>query len=532
MKEALKEKENEIVKIAKPILPGFFRNVNLWRLIISLGLAAIVWGYVTITQYPEKTLPPLEIPLTEPIPPPSDLAIVPTETTGGVKVIISGPTDQVAAVIPSQIKPYLDLSELKQPGPHDVPVRLKPGVLPSEVTAKIEPKTVPVVLEKVVSKAVPVEIIREGEVNPDYFLDPDIPPPSPAQVTVSGRESLVSNVTKAQVTVNVTGRVGPLSTSAQVQLLDGRGQRLNEPNLTISPTNVNVTIVISYKLSTRTVPIRVITKGDPAAGYIAGAAQTTPVLVTVTSGNAELLSKLEYVETEPVDITSASRELMRVVQLRAPSNITVVGNDKVTVKIGIVPFQTSKNISVTLERLNEASNLRYIYSSTTINLTISGPFQAFQPDLPLDKIRATIDLQGRAVGSFELPVVVSLPPDLVVTNSPTVSVTITRPLPTATPIPPTPIPPTATPAPTRTPVPTNSPGTTVTPGNTPLSTPTVTTTSALASPPPTTAATPEPKVNPTPRPTTGVIYTERLKLPEGLLLEQFLALLDTILNDN
>jgi YbbR domain-containing protein len=419
------------------LIPNFIKNISLGRFIISLGLALIVWGYVTATQYPEKTLSPLELPLAEPTPPPSDLEQVPSVQPDTVRVTISGPADQVSVIQYSQIKPYLDLSELKQPGQHDVVVKLKPGSLPSGVNVKIEPKTISIVLEKKISKVFSVEIIRDGEVNPDYYLDGDIPPPSPAQVTVTGRESLVNTVAKAQVRIDLTGRVGSLRTAAKVQLVDARDQRVSETDLTINPSTVNVTVNISYKLTTRTVPIRVVTTGEPSNGYIAGTAQANPTLVTVTSADKEVLDRIAYVETEPVDISGATNEVTKTVELKRLLNATIQGNTLVTVKIGIVPFQTSKTIAVILDHRNEASNLRYSYSTYSANLTISGPFQAFQPDLPLDQIKAYVDLQGRSIGAFELPVQVELPPNLVVTNNPTINVTISRPLPTFTPAPPT-----------------------------------------------------------------------------------------------
>lgn len=483
------------MKFNSEYIPRFIRNINIGRLLISIGLAVIVWGYVTATQYPEKTLPPIELPLAEAVPPPSDLEVVPTAQPQSVKVTISGPADQVSNIISSQLRPYLDLSDLKQPGPHDVPVKIKPGSLPSEVIPKIEPQTISVLLERKVKKVFPVEIVKRGEVNPDYYLDGDIPPPSPTQVTVSGRESVIANVAKAQVTIDLTGRVGTLRTAPQVQLVDAKGQPIDdkENGLTIDPATVNVTVNITYKLNSRTVPIRVITKGEPASGYIAGAAQTNPVLATVTSGNKDVLDKLDFVETEPVDISGANSEISTTVKIQGPLNATIQGSDDVRVKIGIVPFQASKTIAVPLERRNEASNLRYSYSTSSINLTISGPYQAFQPDLPLDNIKAFIDVQGRSVGTYDLPVQVELPPNLVVTNSPTVKVTITRPLPTPTPVPPTPtpVPPTPTPTPTRTPpptaTPTTQPATTAnpSPNANPNPTPAVTA-AAVASPPSTT----------------------------------------------
>ncbi|MDB5078239.1 MAG: hypothetical protein JWP00_163 [Chloroflexi bacterium] len=441
-------------------IPQFIKNMSLGRFIVSICLAFIVWGYVIVSQYPERTLPPVEVSLGETIPPPPELEVVPSETpVNSVRAILSGPAETVTTVTFSQIKPYLDLSQCRTPGTCYVKVQLKQA-LPQYVTAKLEPETIPVVLESRTTKTLPIEIVKQGEVNPDYTLEGDLAP-SPTQVTITGRQSLVDRVAKAQVPVNLFGRVGSLRLTQAVSLVDSRNQAIQDNSLTISPPTINVTGNIIYKLTTRTVPIRVVTSGEPAPGYIAGNAQATPLLATVVSGNQEALNKLEFVSTEPIFIGGVSSEVSTTVRLQPILDITFTGSDSVRVSIGIVPFQTSKTISVRLELLNQASNLRYSYEPTNVNLTISGPYQAFQPELPLDKIKATVNVQDRGAGNYTVPVQVELPFNLVVTNNPTVKVSITLP-PVPTPTAPPTLAPLPTPTRTFTP-PTPTPGSTTAP---------------------------------------------------------------------
>ncbi len=445
-------------------IPQFIKNMSLGRFIVAICLAIIVWGYVIVSQYPERTLPPQEVSLGETIPPPVGLEAVPSDPpVNSVRVTLSGPAESVITVISSQIKPFLDLSQCRAPGTCYVKVQLKQG-LPQYVNWKLEPDIIPVNMEIRATKTLPVEVIKSGEVSPDYTLEGDLVP-NPTQVTITGRQSLVDRVAKAQVTVPLTGRVGNLRESRPVTLADSRNQAILDTSLTISPTNISVAGNIIYKLAPRTVPIRVVTTGEPAPGYIAGNAQATPLLATVVSGNQDALSKLEFVSTQPINISGASSEVSTSVHLQEILGITFFGSESVQVSIGIVPFQTSKTISVRLEVLNQASNLRYSYDPTSVNLTISGPYQAFQPELQLDQIKATVNVQDRGVGIYTVPVQVELPSNLVVTNNPTVKVLVSQP--------PTPTPqPTLAPLPTPTllPTPTQRVAPTFTPGVTPIAT--------------------------------------------------------------
>ncbi|HEX2910938.1 MAG TPA: CdaR family protein [Chloroflexia bacterium] len=449
-------------------------------MIVSIGLAVIVWGYVMATQFPERTSPPYEVNLVEPVPPPANLVMVPLpDQPTSVRVTVWGQADLVSTISPTQIRPYLDLSGYKQAGTYNVEVKLKPGSIPADLNSKIEPKTISVLLENHVEKSIPVKIVREGEVNPDYYLEGDIKA-SPSQVSVSGPESDVNQVNQAIVRVNLSNRVGNLGASLPVQLADNGGAPLPaNNNLTVTPGVVNVSATINYKLGTRTVPVRVVTSGNPADGYIAGTAKSDPTLVTISSGDGDLLGKVNYVETEPVDISGSTSDVTRTVTLKPPQNVTVQGSSKVDVSIGIVPFQTSASVEVPVQYYNQSPDLRYIYNQNSITLTLSGPYQAFQPTLPLNKITAKVNLQNLQPGTHNIPVQVEKPDNLVVSNNPMITVVISR-APTPTPLPT--LPPTSTPSPTSTPQGSQTPpaetGTTpvprqVTPAPSPATTPAI-----------------------------------------------------------
>lgn len=440
-------------------IPPFVKNISLSRLVVALALALTIWGYVIATQYPERTLAPFEVPLGEPEPPSASLEVVPVPgQPSTVVVTISGQTDRLTGISFSQVKPYLDLSKYKESGEHDVRVQLRPNLLPREINIDIKPEIITMRLEVRDTKLMPIEVVREGQVNPDYNLAGP-PLASPMQVTIAGRQSLLERVAKAQVTVDLTGRVGRLNGVYPVRLLDSRGTLISENGLTLTPNSVNVSADIEYKFTLRTVPIRVVTKGQPADGFVAGSAKADPLLATLNSGDVDLLNQIQFVTTEPLDISGATKEVTGTVSLQFPLNVTVQGKNTVQVSVGIVPFQVSKTIAVPLEFINQAGNLRYTYDQQSVNLTLSGPFQAFQ-DFPLDKIRARVDVQGRVPGTYSLPVQLDVPGDvgLVVNDIPTVNVSISRPptptvpvLPTIRPpfLPPT-VAPTLPPGPTAT----------------------------------------------------------------------------------
>jgi YbbR domain-containing protein len=465
--------------------PKILRDLSAVRLILALSLALIAWWYIYTTQYPERTLPPFDVPLQDIVVPDGLEAVSLADKVTSVKVTISGGEQLLQQVSSSQLRPYVDVTGVTQPGEFKLPIRLRPGYLPDGLNVRIEPRTVDVRLERRISQTFKLQVIQQGQVNPEYTVEGGVVA-TPDEVTVEGRESAVKKVNRAVVAVDLNNLSGPFRTSLPIRLLDSQGQAVTEPSLTTNPIQANVAVNINYKLKTRTLPIKVVTTGEPAPGFIAGIPSYTPVLVTLVSADDAVLNNLQNIETEPIDLTSATSEVSKTVKLKAPANVAPQVT-QLQVTIPIVQSQLSRDFTIPLEAINPSSALRYSYNPTLIKVTFSGLVTSFPPDLQ-QRVRAIVNVQGYDAGTYDLPVQIEAPQGLVASNVPPVRVVITRP-PPPTPTPTLPPRPTVTPTPTL-PPPTSTPSPTPSPGATsppPSSSPTVGSSPAAAPVPTTTA---------------------------------------------
>lgn len=456
---------------------------------VAVILAIVVWGYVIATQYPEETISFTEVPVLI-LNQQSNNLYASKFSTEAVKVTIFGAKDKVNLVPRSTIQPFIDLKNCTKPGTCDLKVQLRQ--LPESVSSyTIDPTTVQVQLEEITSKEMEVQINALGTVKLGYNQDKITV--NPQVVMVTGPKSLVDRVDKTQVTVNLADRDTSLNGSVAVALLDDQNQPITNKALKVSPETVNVSATINFKLNSKTVPIQVLTVGSPALGYVAASSITVyPNLITLT-GDPGDLDKIKYVETEPIDLNNATSDIETTVKLVIPYNTSGGSVTQAQVRIGITEAQASVPVRVEVGVVNPPS-LRYQLNPSVITITLEGPYQALQPKLPIDQIKATVDLGGRnEPGTFEVPLQVQTPPGLVATNLPKITATIVAPpRPTATPT--LPPPPTSTPNPTATPnPPTSSPAPTTQPPE-----------PANPTPAPAAASTPasRPTENPAPTPTT------------------------------
>jgi len=119
---------------------------------------------------------------------------------------------------------------------------------------------------------------------------------------------------------------------ATIQAVDRGGSRVKD--VTISPTQAQVTFTVKPTLVTRTLPVVVKPRGSPPAGFRILSVQVQPALVTV-SGPADTMARLKEVETEEVPLGGVRGPSVQRVSLAPPAGVTVLSSPTVTVTLEI-----------------------------------------------------------------------------------------------------------------------------------------------------------------------------------------------------
>ncbi len=437
------------------MLAWITNNISFGRTIVALLLSVVVWGYVIITQYPEESIPFNNLPL-QTIGLPVTLVTRPISPSV-VKVTINGAKDKINLVQPVALHPTIDLSVCNKAGTCDVKVKLNP--LPEFVASySVEPEIIQVQLEDLVTKDLVIQTNKVGTVKLGY-QQPDEIKLAQNIVTVSGPKSLVDRVNKAQVTVDLQDKESNIQGRVDIVLLDAQGQPVVDKSLKTIPSGVDVSVTISFRLNSKTVPVRVTTTGAPAAGYVAGSSLSTDPTFITLNGDPVELGKVDAVQTKPVSLNNATSDIITTVQLQQPENTVIIGSRDVKVVIGITVAQASVPVNIPVEVVNADPALRFQVNPKEASITLTGAYPLLVPKLPLDQIKATVDLTGKGTGTFEVPLQVQTPPGIIASNFPKISVTlVTPPRPTVTATSSstaTPLPATATPSPTPTVTPVN-----------------------------------------------------------------------------
>jgi YbbR domain-containing protein len=258
------------------------------------------------------------------------------------------------------------------------------------------------------------------------------------EVAVSGPASLVKQVARTRVVVNLDGIRESIDESLQIQAVDSQNKPLK--GLTINPESVRVDIPISQLGGFRDVAVKVIVEGQQAAGYRIENISVFPPVVTVYAENPELVNALPgVVETQPLDLKDRREDVSTRLSLDLPDNITIIGSKTVQVQVSISPIQTSLTLSdqpISIIGLSEGLSAQVFPQA--VDVIISGPAPVLDA-LTSKDITVSVDCKGLGVGDYQLEPKVSPSVDNVLVESilpSTVEVVIALPAtPTPTPIP-------------------------------------------------------------------------------------------------
>lgn len=296
------------------------------------------------------------------------------------------------------IKAVADITGLGQ-GTHTVPVHITiSNISPVELVG-VDPTTISVTLETLATRTLPLNLTIIGF--PAVGFELGLPTQSSSYISVSGPQSLVQQVDKITATINASQAQVEIHQTVDIQAVDIDNNPIS--GLTLTPKQVTITLPVTQLGGYRNVAVKVVTKGQISNGYRITNISVFPPVVTVFSSDPTLVDSLPgYIETNPIDITSAHDDIDTQASLNLPDGVSVVGNQTVTVQVGIAAIESSitlKNMPVTVTNLG--NDLGGEASPNTVDIILSGPLLVLD-QLTADKVHLTVDMTGKAIGEYQV----------------------------------------------------------------------------------------------------------------------------------
>ncbi len=279
----------------------------------------------------------------------------------------------------------------------------------------------------------PKEGFIVGEINTDENL-----------IKISGAESIVDRVSKAEVDLDVTGLQTDIGSNEDIVLYDKDGEVVDSTNLEMKTRSVKVNVPI---LQTKKVPVRYRISGKTAEGYAqTGDIDSNPGEVLI-AGKKSVLSTVDaiIVEGEDLDVTGLKDNFTYTADLKQflPAGV-VFADDKfdgkatVVVYIGSVSESTvdvsTKNIAV--EGVPEGFEVTIDSNGEDdkVSLTLAGldsrintlNNSALRGTINIEQVMKENNLTELAEGSYRADVEWNLPKGVEVKNTVSVHISVKK----------------------------------------------------------------------------------------------------------
>lgn len=347
----------------------------------------------------------------------------------GVKLTVEVTQSNYSRVSGTSYNPHIDLTQVTGEGENVLNVAFSSQLYGPVVSC--EPSSVRVNVERYITRRVPVVLETSGGL-PGYYLDSA--KTDPTMLSVSGPQSLVSQVARAVASIDVSllsGERRSDRTSAQIRLQDAAGNTVESDLIEITnQTVLTDTVVVETELvPMREVPLEVesLVTGEPAEGYelLEVTASQESLLIAAAD---EVLDAITALTTDqPLSIEGATQDVTGTVRLRRSTGIenTVPYDVTVTARIGETTAQrTLRQVQVEVDGLDDSLRVSLSREKQTVQLT--GPY-TFINGLSQSDVRLFVDVNGLDEGTHVVPVQISIdnaPEFACALSSPEITVTI------------------------------------------------------------------------------------------------------------
>lgn len=390
------------------ILPSKRRTVvrKIIYAVVSLILATIIWGYVLMTQNPDREKTFTDITPSFESGAEADLVARKlsicdvAEVLKQVSVTVSAPLTEVSKITEKNITATISMNEVHAVGTYSLEIRATSTM---GTVVSVEPDHVEVTIEDVMSRTVPINYSFVGEMPEGYWHDE--PTLSPSTVTLEGARSDIEKVSGAVCYIDLGDATSSISRSMPLTVIDGAGSELDGANFKNVIPAVTVTMaVLPHKLVD--IEYEIIDR-DMLSDFYEVKSETLSVTSLDIAAEPEVLESLDKIVMQPVSIGGLDEPkeyFFTLIPTNIPSSARLInGSEKVSLLltvsiVDVIVTESFKDVPITF--LNESPLFHYEYEFDKVDMTVTGPARVMLGFVSSDVV-VCVNLQQRGVGQYD-----------------------------------------------------------------------------------------------------------------------------------
>ena len=375
----------------------------------SILAAFIFWLIITINQKPnmERTFADVtvSINLENTFVAENQMSIIGDISEQKFTVVVRGPSFLVSSLTASDFSLYASAAEVDAPGNYNLSVNAARNTGSEYEILSILPSTINVSFDYIETKEFTIEAVAEGATAAEGLIAEAgvVGGAESDTVTISGPRTVINQIERVVALAKVDKVLQSSETfDASVVLYDEKNEIIEPENLTISNTNLKVTVPISKK---KTVPV-VVEFSNLPVGFDKSTIKCSVDHPTVTViGRPETVDKTTQVSLSPIDISTVSVSSGSFdVSPKLPEGVRLLDTiDHFTVTIDTTGY-IEKTITVTeVNYKGLGAGLSTRDGATIKNVKICGPRAAVNK-ITAANVSAEVDLTDKKSGEHSVTV--------------------------------------------------------------------------------------------------------------------------------
>ncbi|HIT33557.1 MAG TPA: hypothetical protein IAC31_02865 [Candidatus Faecousia intestinigallinarum] len=378
--------------------------------LLSVLAAFALWWYVITTVSPGSEAVFSNIPVTltgDAVL--SERGLMITSDIPAVTLRLSGNRSDLNRLTSASIRLEASLTGIYEPGEHELSYDIiYPGEFANNafVAESQSPRQITVMVESRISKQVPVETRFMGQVPEGYMLDRENSSLDYDAVTVTGPQSVVDQIEKAVIELDVEGRTETINESLSFVLCNAQDEPVDVEQIVTDVGRINVTVPIQ-RMKTVELTVDVISGGG--ATEATSEINIDPLTIQV-AGSDTLLENLEEIKLGTINLGEiSSTETERTFAIQLPEGIrNLTGQTEAKVSIRFPDLRTVSCRVTNFQQVNVPEGMQAEVLTKELTVNIRGP-QTLMANFKETDVIIRVDLSNASQGASTVRAEVVLP---------------------------------------------------------------------------------------------------------------------------
>ena len=378
---------------------------KIWRVVLSVGIALVLWMYVISVVSPESDETFYDIPVSYQNDVLEERGLMIVSETPTVTLHLKGNRSDLNELNASNITILVDLAAIQTPGTQMLRYSVSyPGNLPSNAfeTLSQTPNLLLLKVENRVKKTVPIQLDYMATSVPEgYIADKEAPLMDTAVVEVSGPESVVNQIDRAVIQVDLTNQTESVVGAYNYVLCNEAGEPVDAEMITTNIEQVNLTVKIQMVKELPFV-LNVVDGGGATKDTckIELQRETTTLWVSGSESKIRDLTEIELGTVNLIELKEESNTLTFDIVL--PEGVTNMTGETQVTAIITFPELGTKKLTINkaqFQAAGVAEGTEALWISEMVDVELRGPKDLVKNITEKDVI-ATVDFTDEELGTI------------------------------------------------------------------------------------------------------------------------------------